>query len=94
MENIKELDKTFVGIGQVKGFKFSQISKTDCGFLYEVDTVDTIYYEVFKRRINRRFARISYPTNKAFGIWAWTTPDKNKAYQLLDNLCTDIQDKN
>lgn len=86
MAHIMELDTSFIGRGQVKGFKFTQISLTYHGFLYEVNTGDRIYYEVFKKCVNRRFARISYPTNKAFGIWAWTTPDRNRAFQILNNL--------
>ena len=86
MAEIKDLDMTFMGRGQVKGYKFTQISTTDYGFLYEVNTGDTKYYEVFKKVINHRFARISYPTNKAFGVWAWTTPDINRAFQILNNF--------
>ena len=75
---MKPLEKNFIGIGEVRGFKFTQISTTDKAFLYKVDTGNQIHIEVFKRIINERFACESYPTSRAFGIWAWT-------YMKLDN---------
>lgn len=86
MKNIIPLKKEFVGRGEVKGFNFSQISKTNWGFLYEVNTGHTIYYEVFQKRVNRRFACVVFPTSRAFGIYAWTTPDLNRAYEILSEL--------
>lgn len=83
---IKELDKDFVGVGQVRGFKFTQMNSSMYGFLYKVDSGDTIYYEVFKRRVNTQYNNISYPSNKAFGIWAWTTPDLSKAIDRLNSF--------
>jgi hypothetical protein len=80
---IKELQTDFIGKGQVRGFKFTQISKTNTAFLYEINTGDMIYYEVFRKRINRRYGCESYPTDKAFGIWAWTTSNLNRAYWIL-----------
>ena len=89
--NIKQLKTGFIGVGQVRGFQFALISKTNWAFLYEVDTGDTIYYEVFRKRINRRFACESHPTDKAFGIWAWTTPNMERALEILNNLSNNEQ---
>lgn len=86
MVAIKELKTDFIGVGQVKRFKFTQISKTNLAFLYLIDTGDTIYYEVFRKVINHRFACESYPTDKSFGVWAWTTPDIVKAFEILNDL--------
>ena len=86
LTQIKPLAKFFIGRGEVKGFKFTQISKTDKVFLYEVSTGDLICYEVFKKRQNMRFGCVSYPTSKAFGIWAWTLMDFNDAIQKFDLL--------
>ena len=86
MAVIRELRTDFTGLGQVRGFKFTQMSKTDSAFLYEVNTGDMIFYEVFKRRYNTWFNCISYPTNKAFGIWAYTTPKIERAFELLNDL--------
>ena len=57
-----------------KGTKtFSQIVRSTRAYIYKVTDTETehIYYEVFERRFNRRFKCISYPTDKAFGKWAW-----------------------
>jgi len=81
---MKELEKEFIGKGQVKGFKFTQVKKTEFGYIYKVDTKHTIMYEVFKRKENSRYNCISYPTNKSFGIWAWT-------YKSLDNAINKLE---
>ena len=86
MAVIRELRTDFTGLGQVRGFKFTQMSKTDSAFLYEVNTGDMIFYEIFKRRYNTWFNCISYPTNKAFGISAFTTPNLERAYEILNDL--------
>ncbi len=70
--DIKVLKNSFFGKGEVGGYKFTQVRKTDKALLYKVSSGDSKHYEVFKSRINTRFACESYPTSKAFGIWAWT----------------------
>jgi len=68
MKTIKPLPTRFAGRGEVKGFEFSLVSKTNWGFLYEVrDGGHTPHYEVFRRKINKRFNCESYPTAMAFG---------------------------
>jgi hypothetical protein len=86
MNTIKPLEKQFTGIGEVKGYKFTQIRVTNYGFLYEVNTGNGKYYEVFKKRINKRFANVSYPKAKSFGKWAWTTHDLSKAIKILKSF--------
>lgn len=80
-----ELKKEFFGRGVTKGFQFRQIRATKRGYLYEV-TDCSIYYEVFEKRINKRFACISYPTSKSFGIWAWTYPNLENAIKRLNSF--------
>lgn len=87
MQTFKKLPVQFSGIGEVKGYEFTQISTTYSGFCYEVNISGTItHYEVFNRKINTRFNCESYPTSKAFGIWAWTCRTKEKAIEKLNNL--------
>jgi len=88
---IKDLPIDFIGCGEVRGFKFTLICKTNFGFIYEVNTGDRIYYEAFRKRLNHRFACISYPRANSFGISAWTTPDLDRAYEILRELDS-IQD--
>lgn len=73
---VVQLKKEFIGRSEVRGFLFRQISVTKHGFLYEV----------FKKRINKRFATYSYPSSKSFGIWAWTFKTLNEATSKLESL--------
>jgi len=83
---MKELKKQFIGRGEVKGNKFTQIRCTNRAFLYEINTGYSIYYEVFKRKENKRFGCASYPTAKSFGVWAWTYYSLDKALEKFNNL--------
>ena len=69
---MKELNTTFKGRGQVKGYVFSQIRRTKHAYLYEVKGNNTTHYEVFNRKINTMYDCVSYPTDKDLGLWAWT----------------------
>ena len=88
---MRELKTEFDGRGQVKGFKFTQIEKSSNVYLYEVKSGSQTHYEIFKRKENTRFNCVSYPSNKAFGIWAWTFKKLETARELFDDLC-DIAD--
>lgn len=81
---MKQLKEVFIGKGQVKGFKFTQIKKTENAYLYRVDTGDSKHYEIFEHKENNRFNCVSYPSNNAFGVWAKTTSNYNNALDLLD----------
>jgi hypothetical protein len=84
---IKPLPKKFAGKGEVKGYYFTLICKTKWGFCYEVSYNGIItHYEVFRRKINKRFGCESYPSSKSFGIWAWTFKSKEKAIRKLSSL--------
>ena len=56
-----ELEKEFIGSGDVRGFKFRQIKKNKFAFIYEVtnfsedENINKIntYYEVFRRKISK-----------------------------------------
>jgi len=80
---MKQLEEKFIGKGQVKGFKFTQIKKTKYGYIYLVEDCKYSHYEVFKHKENKRFECVSYPSNKSFGIWAFTTKDINRANDIL-----------
>ena len=81
---MRELREVFEGKGQVKGFKFTQVKKTEHAYLYRVDTGVSIHYEIFERKENTQFNCVSYPSNKAFGLWAKTTSNYNNALDILD----------
>ncbi len=69
---MKELQEKFIGKGQVKGFIFTQVKKSEKAYAYHVDTGSTQHYEVFKRKENKQFNCISYQGMNSFGIWAFT----------------------
>ena len=83
---MKELEINFVGKGQVKGFIFTQIKKNSKGYIYKVEDSGRTYYEVFKHKINTQFNCISYPSNKGFGVWAWTCMSLDKAFDKLEEI--------
>jgi len=90
---MRELEESFIGRGQVKGFKFTQIKKNDYGYIYKVEISGRVYYEVFKRKENIRFNCVSYPSSKAFGIWAWTTRFIKSAEEYLEDITIKGEEK-
>ena len=86
MEQIRPLKKQFNGTGEVEGYKFTQIKAAKYAFLYEVDSGNGKHYEVFKKRVNRRYATITYPSAKAFGIYAWTCMSLDKAIEKFNDI--------
>jgi hypothetical protein len=85
---MKELETTFIGKGQVKGFIFTQVKKSEKAYVYHVNTGSTEHYEVFRRKENKQFNCISYPGMHAFGIWAFTCHEHNylDKFEELNNL--------
>jgi hypothetical protein len=79
---VKELPLEFTGKGEVKGFLFKQINKTDNRYLYEVSSAGAVWYEVFDRKLNQ-YGGVSYPKAKSFGKWAWSTRSLDKALNYL-----------
>ena len=72
MAELRELQKDFVGVGEVKGFKFHQTLATEKGYIYEVESDPSFHhhFEVFKRkltygvRINDKTGKLEADTNK------------------------------
>lgn len=83
---MKELEREFVGKGQVKGFIFTQLKKSEYAYLYRVNLENSHHFEVFKRKVNTQYNCVSYPSDKAFGIWAWTYKNIDKALDKFDDL--------
>lgn len=83
---MKLLEKQFVGRGEVKGFLFTQLDKNEHGFIYKVENGGITHYEVFKRKINKRYDCESYPKSTAFGKYAWCIMDYDRALERFNNL--------
>ena len=84
---LKELEKDFIGIGEVKGDKFEQVKSSKFGYIYRRIFKDGgECYEVFKRKINNQFNTISYPKSKSFGVWAWCCSSYESALKRFDSF--------
>ena len=83
---MKLLKSNFIGKGEVKGYEFRLLGMTDRAFIYEVNTGNSKYYEVFKKKVNHRFGCLSYPTSRGFGIYAWTYGDLRAAIKKFNQL--------
>jgi len=70
----------------VKGYSFAMIGMTEKAFIYEVSANGKKHHEVFKKKINKRFACVSYPQSKSFGIWAWTFTKIEPAIKKYNEL--------
>lgn len=84
-DTLRELPTEFVGVGEVRGFQFRQVSRTMFGYIYEVRVPgkEGSHYEVFRRMENARFGCVSYPKSKSFGAWAWCCDSLAKARERL-----------
>lgn len=53
MAELRELQKDFIGTGEVKGFKFHQVLASAKGYIYEVESSPKAkhHFEVFRRQI-------------------------------------------
>ncbi len=91
---MQELKEQFTGRGQVKGFIFTQKNKSDYGYIYEVNTGYSIHYEVFKHKVNKQFDCVSYPSDKAFGFWAWCCKDYERALTIFEDLAIKAEVRN
>lgn len=83
---MKQLQQQFQGRGEVKGYTFTQIRVTDLGFIYSKELNGSLSYEVFKRKENKRFDCISYPTSNSFGVWAWDCKTLERAEEILNKF--------
>jgi len=83
---MKQLQQQFQGRGEVKGYTFTQIRVTDLGYIYQKELDDQISYEVFKRKENKLFDYIYYPTSNSFGVWAWDCKTLERAEEILNRF--------
>ena len=86
---MKLLENEFIGKGEVKGFKFKQVHKSNTAYIYEVNSGCSIYYEVFRRVVNKKYEKEVYPLAKHFSIWAWTVmnyEDAKRKFNQLNNV--------
>lgn len=83
---MKQLEQTFIGKGEVKGFVFNQVKKSEKAYIYEVSDEGKIHFEVFKHVENSMYDNVSYPRSKSFGITAWTAESLPAAESIFIDL--------
>lgn len=83
---MKQLEKTFIGKGEVKGFSFTQLKNNGKAYIYEVSDGNFKHYEVFKHKENTQFKCVSYPRSKSFGIWAYSVSNLNRAIEIFEEI--------
>jgi hypothetical protein len=84
---MKELATEFIGIGEVRGFKFTQLAKNDKAYMYEVVAPENaMHYEVFERVENDYYGTITYPKSNSFGVWAWCISNKERAEDKFKSI--------
>lgn len=91
-----QLEKEFIGSGEVKPSKFKQIKASKKAYIYErTEPEGTIYYEVFKHKESKGgigmhginyTARVRYPKSKSFGVWAWCYREIEQAEKKYNEL--------
>ncbi len=96
---IKELEDSFEGTGDVKGWKFTKLASVEHGFMYERSCPDIgTYFEVFAVKVvpicldfeNRIYSETDfkqvYPKTNDFGKWAWCFGNYEDAIVKLNSL--------
>lgn len=91
----RSLKRKFEGKGEMKDFTFTQIARNDFAVIYEKVYKNHIKktYEVFEIKINSRFNLESYPTSKAFGIWAWDIETLEKAVIKFQEISKKVKER-
>lgn len=97
---MKELEKEFIGGGEVAGVLFKQYKFSDYAYMYELTCPITniVRYEVFKRIVQKEQdvimfgasvhyeEKVAYPKSGLFGKNAWCFNDLQKALEKFDEI--------
>lgn len=99
---MKQLEVEFIGKGQVKGFVFKQIANNGLAYIYEVTDDCGIHYEVFEHKeveatsailggVSVMYeARVLYPKESAFGVWAKCVKHRSNAFYLYEQISNEV----
>lgn len=96
--NIRKLENTFVGTGEVADFIFHKTDESQEAYLFTVRNGSTRHYEVFEKKIvplcldfqakifsETDFKEI-YPKSNDFGKWAYTFKNLQQAINKFNSL--------
>lgn len=100
---IHKLEHEFIGTGEVREFKFTQINFSSTAYFYKVETSEgSTHYEVFLKKTvpiclnfeDRIYSETEfkevYPKSNAFGVSAWCITDYNKAIKKFESLINEV----
>lgn len=84
------------------GFAYTQVLRNGKAYIYMQRVAENcLYYEVFLRRVSLERilkgktlpSKIKFPHDEAFGKWAWTFPNLDKALNKFLNLINNNKTK-
>lgn len=88
----KELEITFTK----KGANFTQIERSEFGYIYRVELDGHTHFEVFKHKETNLYdfatktaledKKVSYPKDESFGVWAWCVTNLDTAKDVLKDF--------
>lgn len=69
---------------------FEKHKESDKAFIYKRTDENVVYWEVFLRKEEEQFGRkyTPYPSDRAFGHWAWCYNNYEKALRHFNHLNT------
>ena len=101
----QELQHYFTGVGEMKGFCFTQLHKSENAYVYEVSDGVKTHYEVFERRqspicldfktntYSDKDFKERYPKSNNFSSWAWCVNNLKQAMNYVILIDYKKQDK-
>jgi len=94
----KQLEETFTK----KGAKFTQVDKSEHGYIYRVEMEGHTHFEVFKHKETNLYdfatkevledKKVSYPKDESFGVGAWCVNSLDVAKMIFGSLKTTLNE--
>ena len=85
-KNLEPLPEKIAGRGEVKGFEFNLIKRSDKVAIYSVKVSPkskNLFYEVFLRVGSLMYGKEYYPRSSNFSSYAKSTPSLERAEELF-----------
>lgn len=92
---LTKLPNSFKGKGEVSGFSFNMEYENEKGYVFRVNSGDSLHYETFykkqvpicidfkKRIYSETDFKETYPKSNSFGEWAWTVASLEKGIERI-----------
>ena len=95
-EQLRELPLEFTGIGEVRGFYFKRIAYNGYAYIYSVaisEDAEPRHYEIFERKVDKKFNLVKYPRSNSFGLWAKTTSNREAAEHYYKTFTKKVKER-